>query len=721
MLEESRLSTLVTGIWNVVQDYGADNSGSADATSAITNAITDCGSAGGGIVFMPQGKFLISSSLDLTLTPNVHVMGDGMYATTLVCTTAFNGSSNITASSIIRAQPTLPGTYVNGLSVSDLTVDCSQQNSSGMATIGGQAYTMQSASSQWSQSFIFATIPAGLGAGDFMVIGSGDDIDYIGITQITGSGPYTINTDRPALFTHSTSDPAYFYTPSGRNLCGIEFQNVHHGRCTRVRVLNAFGNGIVIASLMPGISSAVLDPIVESCVFESCVRGVLPQYGIAGSGVQIGAALGGRIVDSVFHNTGGPATDTFNCTGISIERNYLYTDFAYTPTRTGYKQSVNTIHSDFGLLDSTIRDNRCEEAGGIWLLGNASTSPNPTGGVATNGPTNCVISGNAIRSTAQYEYSNQPALGASGTVYQNTQPFDAVLYIQGGSGLTASVGQYSGSLSPIAISVGSGFYQLAVPAGYYVQISWTTAPTSWTWYVSPNAYSAAITILAGNVSGEPAVSAQSNVISNNQIVNAAAAGISLFDSSRNTVSCNTIQNQSSWVPSPAIIVNDTEIVSGSGCQDNRFLDNAIFEDRSTQVMPSNYQELPTASSGNQRNRFTGNRIVTGKTATFQLGTSTDFYAANNFGPEGQPLPVTTSIATPAFPLSGTSTTNTTAYDVLVYVWGGTSLSIKINAPSGIVIGPLANGAQGSSVLVRQGESVTLFYNGSPSWAWQIAQ
>lgn len=55
-----KLGSLIT---DVVADYGADPTGSTDSTTAIQNAINAVQSAGGGVVWLPKGRFKITSTL----------------------------------------------------------------------------------------------------------------------------------------------------------------------------------------------------------------------------------------------------------------------------------------------------------------------------------------------------------------------------------------------------------------------------------------------------------------------------------------------------------------------------------------------------------------------------------------------------------------------------------------------------------------------------------
>ncbi|MBQ8533625.1 MAG: hypothetical protein IJ462_02210 [Clostridia bacterium] len=48
-----------------VTEFGADNTGKSDSTSAINLALMNCNNYGGGTVYMPAGKYLITSSINI--------------------------------------------------------------------------------------------------------------------------------------------------------------------------------------------------------------------------------------------------------------------------------------------------------------------------------------------------------------------------------------------------------------------------------------------------------------------------------------------------------------------------------------------------------------------------------------------------------------------------------------------------------------------------------
>jgi hypothetical protein len=73
-LANSKMKSLMTPIYNV-KGYGAGGDGVADDTEAISFAINAAEEVGGGIVFLPEGTYLISSKL--TINKPVYIIGVG--------------------------------------------------------------------------------------------------------------------------------------------------------------------------------------------------------------------------------------------------------------------------------------------------------------------------------------------------------------------------------------------------------------------------------------------------------------------------------------------------------------------------------------------------------------------------------------------------------------------------------------------------------------------
>ena len=69
-------------VTSATYDGGADNTGASDSTGAFKAAIAAAVGAGGGVVYIPAGKYTISSTLTCTTVP-VYFVGDGAWATTI--------------------------------------------------------------------------------------------------------------------------------------------------------------------------------------------------------------------------------------------------------------------------------------------------------------------------------------------------------------------------------------------------------------------------------------------------------------------------------------------------------------------------------------------------------------------------------------------------------------------------------------------------------------
>jgi len=121
--------------FNVVTDYGADNTGRDDSTAAVQRAVRGLNGHSGASLYFPSGTYLISEPLviphaDPTLpnryTSNIAIFGDGSDATTLLFT---------------NADPTLHGiaTDVSAFSLSALRMKATQFGSVPQTVINAQS------------------------------------------------------------------------------------------------------------------------------------------------------------------------------------------------------------------------------------------------------------------------------------------------------------------------------------------------------------------------------------------------------------------------------------------------------------------------------------------------------------------------------------------------------------------------------------------------------
>lgn len=92
--------------------------------------------------------------------------------------------------------------------------------------------------------------------------------------------------------------------------------------------------------------------------------------------------------------------------------------------------------------------------------------------------------------------------------------------------------------------------------------------------------------------------------------------------------------------------------------------------------------------------------VFGSSATFEQGIATGSVVG------GQPPAVTT----PAVPAASTAITNSTGYDVMAYVAGGTAVAVSVN-------GTATGLAAGSFYLPARGTISLGAYTAAPTWVW----
>jgi len=100
---ERNVKDVITEIQLSVKSYGAVGDGVTDDTAAIQAAIARVGIAGGGIVYIPPGTYLLSNSLSIT-TAGVNIVGAGIQATILKqsSTTAGVLAFNTFASGVVQ-------------------------------------------------------------------------------------------------------------------------------------------------------------------------------------------------------------------------------------------------------------------------------------------------------------------------------------------------------------------------------------------------------------------------------------------------------------------------------------------------------------------------------------------------------------------------------------------------------------------------------------------
>lgn len=547
----------------------------ANDTANIANAITKAKAAiaaggGGAIVELFGRQALVDTSLDLTAISNITLCGLGRDITTIKCTSALNGSNNLTKNSVVQAinfmgvlNPTPsdhfvsdPANYYENVTVRDLTVDCSLQSAAG--------------------------IPGGA----------------------TG----------------------------GYNLAGIEIQDVHRPRVERVRVINSYGKGVIFGTTDPGREAALEDGALQDVIFEGCVRGVLPQYGITGGVVEIGAMVGGTIRQVTITNPGGPAFECFNVRnalfdGIQIDG---WSGAAIATTQAGH---IGAFHSDFGIEDCIFRNYISTNAGGLYING-APVATFFDDFVSTPGPNGCIFDGVHIEGTALSAFTSQPTVPAT-TVASAANGQDSVaaveIFVPAGRTLTSVT--IDGVLTTLTLSGGTGIsYKTVVPRTKTITMVYSGGSLTWMWYRAPNAQTAAIYCIGGS-SATVLGQAADNQFSNIHLQNVPAYGFAFYDATRNIVS-GTVLNAGEWVPSPAISVFDSAAgVAGTGTKFNTFRDFRIEDTRTIKRTTRAFEDSSVNCVGNALLDSYIGSLLTGFMGLFGGSTSqARLRRAGNYGP-----------------------------------------------------------------------------------------
>ena len=113
------------GIYNVLA-YGAVGDGVTDCATAINNALSAANTAGGGVVYLPAGTYLVGATL--TLYSLIHLRGDGPHVTIIKLKNAANVDVIQGASFATLTGTNNASAGINEFSIENLTVDANKAN-----------------------------------------------------------------------------------------------------------------------------------------------------------------------------------------------------------------------------------------------------------------------------------------------------------------------------------------------------------------------------------------------------------------------------------------------------------------------------------------------------------------------------------------------------------------------------------------------------------------
>lgn len=435
---------------------------------------------------------------------------------------------------------------------------------------------------------------------------------------------------------------------------------------------------------------------MEDCILDTCVNGVLPQYGITGSVIQVGAANGGHITGNTILNAGGPWMDAFNCLDTLFTDNYVS---GINSTAITAGQSPGAFHSDFGLVGCTVR-NKHVNAGPIILNGNM-TPVFFNGMTPTPGPQWCDISGNTLSGIGSYPWASQPTLPSSGGTVTAHATLPTIILLTGGSGIVVKVGGVTQVLSGVSANA------FAAQAGTTVQINYTTAPT-WSWEVAPSAFLPHIRLMGGSsatVLGQTAY----NKVDDNLSINAPADAFQTYDGYENSYRHNVITNCGyAFGGSSAFGSFDSASgVSGTGNKESMYADNQIIDTRTNKTLRWNYYDN---SVNNVNNRFWNNRTeVTLNGTLFNYATSPLQLHIKGCWAN----PPASSLGNAQISASNVALTNPFPYDTTCYMSGAGVSAVAINGQQCWMTGGTFN--------LKWRDQITVTYSGAkPNMVWQIS-
>ena len=440
-------------IWfNVITQFGADPSGTADSTAAIQAAITACGNAGGGVVWIPAGTYKLTAAL--TVPSNVTIAGDGQPATTLHQTGTAVNVLTITGAGV-----------VSNVQVRDLWITGPGSGSGiGISVVAGgtnnpvEQLVLRNVTVQDMGSHgIYSLIP---------IVSHFDNV----VSQLNGGRGFYI-TGVPGSGTEVTGTSCVFNAcyANDNALDGYYLQDLAYSALNACAA-DSNGTGYVIA----GCEGLTLN----SCGAESTVA----KNGLDGTSFKItkdssnnpseGIVLNGcySLVNNAvaYWVTGGSNTTTLsgvieNGPGGSATAS-IKTDTGTMCTLIGY-----SVATGLALTSGTYNELNDGSTGEVSIAGTAYLN-------ATN--FYALVSFNSGTDTSGTATASAPSF-TSGTAKQLSTTQDVMLYIavQTAAALAVAIGPTSTPATTVMPSqtYTLGLQTLRIPKGWYVKITGTIA------------------------------------------------------------------------------------------------------------------------------------------------------------------------------------------------------------------------------------------------------
>jgi hypothetical protein len=466
-------------------------------------------------VKLPPGFFRISRSLNFIGKSHIHFRGSGVGISTIVADEDLDGSDNLHRNDVIQAlnfdawDPIRGGYPCRNIHVSDLTIDCWEQNTSGITA-----------------GIIAGKLGHSLAGIEIM------NVDDASIQRVEVLGAY----GNGAVI--STADP-----------------RIYDGGGARVGIRNPIMRDLKLTDCLRGLLPQYWGPLTPD--------------GITGTAIQVGSCVGGVISDILIERPSGPAIDRFNCRGLSMER-ITVDGFGMFPvgasmsSKTPFQQLVGGIRSDFGLIDCTLRDVNFINTGGILDTG-SPTAFFQNAETPTPGPSGCTYDGIRLTNPAGKLQLPTPPLGSAGQLIRHRGPtehytYPVVVTLIGGEGVTGVI--HRPNCTPQNLLIQNEKFVMRL--NDLVQLNWTVKPTSWLWHLAPNLDFAGICLQGG--SGE-SVNQQAKDNTINDVVCRESAGnaIALIDTLNTRVSATTAENSGLMGAVQPVSLSASYQRAGAGC------------------------------------------------------------------------------------------------------------------------------------------------------------
>ncbi len=439
------------GTYDVRQSpYGAKGDGVTDDTAAIQAAINACQASGGGVVYFPEGTYLISATLSIT-ADDVHLIGSG-YATHI---TVVAGATFDMIATGIPAVEGAVGYTRHYISVEKMWLDYN----GGVGTVAGQ----------------------------------GNGIHFYGAR-------YSSIRD-----IRVTSCPNWAVVLDGDNTApGNNFGY----NCLVSRLISDLGAGGVLTF------SCEANSIVHSMFkfSESATAASQPAFGSKGTSARhIDLDSGYNLVYDCILGAGGTCDkaailtensgpcriignrfDQVRAAAVELRAgNHIFADNALTsPATQGGWEAIRLSSNDNTVVGNEI-DNTAGTIAITYSIADAGTAR--TGNVIANnrlyaGSSGVISqtagSGNIIRDNLGYNpvggAVTQPAVAASGTAVTNTTGVDCTVIIACGSAVTVSAVAIGSTTTGLTVAA-SGSAAVTVPANQTITLTYSGGTPTWVW------------------------------------------------------------------------------------------------------------------------------------------------------------------------------------------------------------------------------------------------